>query len=80
MTYFVQIDRASASPMQTDVPFLAAYAMAASRAPHSYFDQHVIRMDDGQCWVADEGSYETLMHDLADRIVCSVPAGRSDEV
>lgn len=79
MTYFVQIDSASATPIYTDVPFLTAYTKAAARAPYSYFDQHIIRMDDGQCWAADEGSYETLMRDLSDRIVCTVPAGRSDE-
>ena len=52
---------------------------AAARAPFSYFDQHIIRTDDGCCWVADEGDYETLMQDLVDRIVHTVAAGRSDE-
>lgn len=59
--------------------YMKAYAKAAERAPHSYFDQHVIRMDDGRYWVADEGDYETLMQDLVDRIVHTVPAGKSDE-
>jgi hypothetical protein len=49
------------------------------RAQHSYFDQHIIRMDDGRYWVADEGSYETLMQDLVDRIVHTVTAKLMDE-
>ena len=59
--------------------YFAAVANAERRAMHSYFDQHIIRMDDGQYWVADEGSYETLMQDLVDRIVMTIPAGRIDE-
>ncbi|GGB42417.1 hypothetical protein GCM10011380_34910 [Sphingomonas metalli] len=59
--------------------YMAAYARAAARAPYSYFDQHIIRTDDGCYWVADEGDYETLMQDLVDRIVHTVAAGRSDE-
>lgn len=58
---------------------LKAQTMAHVRAAASYFDQHIIRTDDGCYWVADEGSYETLMHDLADRIVGTIPAGKSDE-
>ncbi|NNM78572.1 hypothetical protein HJG53_16920 [Sphingomonas sp. ID1715] len=59
--------------------YLEAVANAQTRAAHSYFDQHIIRMDDAQYWVADEGSYETLMQDLVDRIVMTIPAGRVDE-
>ncbi len=62
-----------------DVTLDAAMIQASMRAAYSYFDQHIIRTDDGCCWVADEGSYETLMPDLGDRIVATVPAGRSDE-
>ena len=58
---------------------MAAYTKAATRARYSYFDQHIIRTDDGCYWVADEGDYETLMQDLVDRIVHTVDAGRSDE-
>ena len=43
------------------------------------FDQHIVRMDDGTYWVADEGAYETLIEDLVDRIVHTVDAGQSDE-
>ena len=62
-----------------DVTLNDAMMQASTRAMYSYFDQHIIRTDDGCCWVADEGSYETLMADLGDRIIATVPAGRSDE-
>ncbi len=81
MTYLSQFNTADATPY-TDVElaaYLAAYAKATDRAAHSYFDQHIIRTDDGCYWVADEGDYESLMQDLADRIVHTVNAGRSDE-
>lgn len=59
--------------------YLEAVTRAQVRAAHSYFDQHVIREEDGSYWVADEGSYEPLMEGLVDRIVHSVPAGMFDE-
>ena len=59
--------------------YLAALGKAQLRARCSYFDQHLVRMDDGQYWVADEGCYETLMQDLVDRIVHTVRAGLMDE-
>lgn len=63
----------------SDPEYLDALERAMTRARHSYFDQHIVRTDDGCCWVADEGSYETLIADMADRIVLTIPAGRSDE-
>lgn len=80
MTYFSTITAAQDTEAQADhQAYMAAYAKAATRARYSYFDQHIIRTDDGCYWVADEGDYETLMQDLVDWIVHTVGAGRSDE-
>lgn len=79
MTYFSRISTTDATAALDHEAFMAAYAKAAARASCSYFDQHIIRTDDDCYWVADEGSYETLMQDLIDRIVHTVPAGRDDE-
>jgi hypothetical protein len=81
MTCLTPINTLDVQPYTADehARYLDAVANAQTRAAHSYFDQHIIRMDDGQHWVADEGSYETLMQDLVDRIVMTIPAGRSDE-
>lgn len=79
MTCMTPIAADDARAILFDAGLLEAILKAEARAPHSYFDQHVIRTDDGCCWVADEGSYETLMQDLADRIILTIPAGRSDE-
>lgn len=78
MTFYSPITTTTAGAADHDA-YMAAYAHAAARAPYSYFDQHIIRTDDGCYWVADEGDYETLMQDLVDRIVHTVAAGRSDE-
>lgn len=81
MTYLSQISTADAT-LYTDAEhaaYMAAYAKATERAAFSYFDQHIVRTDDGCHWVADEGDYESLMQDLVDRIVHTVDAGRSDE-
>lgn len=78
MTFHSPITTTAAAAANHDA-YMAAYAHAAARAPYSYFDQHIIRTDDGCYWVADEGDYETLMQDLVDRIVHTVAAGRSDE-
>ena len=81
MTYIAQIDilNATTTGARDTKRYLKAYAIATDRAPHSYFDQHIVRMDDGRYWVADEGSYETLMKDLIDRIVHTIPGGKSDD-
>lgn len=79
MTYLSQITAAEAAAVADNAAYLEAYARAAGRAAHSYFDQHIIQEDDGRYWVADEGDYEPLMQDLIDRIVHTVPAGRLDE-
>ena len=78
MTFYSPINITAAAIADHDA-YMAAYAKAAARAPRSYFDQHIIRTDDGCYWVADEGDYESLMADLVDRIVHTVAAGRSDE-
>jgi hypothetical protein len=78
MTFYNPISTTAAAIADHDA-YMAAYTRAATRAPYSYFDQHIIRTDDGCYWVADEGDYETLMQDLVDRIVHTVAAGRSDE-
>ena len=81
MTYFAQISTTTATPYgaQEHAAYLKAISDATARALYSYFDQHIVRMDDGSYWVADEGACETLMQDLVDRIVHTVDAGRSDE-
>jgi hypothetical protein len=79
MTYLSQITAADAAAVADNAAYLEAYARAAGRAAHSYFDQHIIQENDGRYWVADEGDYEPLMQDLIDRIVHTVPAGRLDE-
>ncbi|MCY1672608.1 hypothetical protein OVA07_16540 [Novosphingobium sp. SL115] len=54
------------------VPFL-------TWAQHSFFDQHVIKDDNG-CFIAiDEGDYNALPQDLIDRIVHSVPGMMADD-
>jgi hypothetical protein len=78
MTFYSPISTTAATAADHEA-YMAAYATATARAPYSYFDQHIIRTDDGCYWVADEGDYETLMQDLVDRIVHTVAAGRSDE-
>jgi hypothetical protein len=79
MTYHSQIITADAAAYADNAAYLEAYARAAKRAAHSYFDQHIIQDDDGRYWIADEGDYEPLMQELIDRIVHTVDAGRSDE-
>jgi hypothetical protein len=79
MTYLSQIITADAAACADHVAYLEAYAKAAERAVHSYFDQHIIQDNNGCYWVADEGDYEPLMQDLIDRIVHTVPAGKLDE-
>ncbi len=79
MTYFSPISTTDATAALDHEAYMAAYAKAAERARYSYFDQHIIRTDDDCYWVADEGDYETLMQDLIDRIVHTVPADRDDE-
>jgi len=79
MTYLSQIITADAAACADNAAYLEAYAKAAARAGHSYFDQHIIRDGEGSYWVADEGDYEPMMQALIDRIVYTVDAGRSDE-
>jgi hypothetical protein len=81
MTYLAPISTSDAVPYSAEEHgrYLEAVRHAQVRAQHSYFDQHIIRMDDGRYWVADEGSYEALMQDLVDRIVHTVAAMLMDE-
>lgn len=79
MTYLSQITTADAAAVADNAAYLEAYARAAGRAAHSYFDQHIIQDNDGRYWVADEGDYEPLMQNLIDRIVHTVPASKLDE-
>ena len=81
MTYFAKIATLNAAPYGAEEhrAYMAALGQAQARAARSYFDQHIIRMDDGTYWVADEGAYDTLMEDLVDRITHTVEAGLSDE-
>lgn len=80
MTYLTMTHTNAATPFfDTEIEYLEALDKALARARCSYFDQHIIRMDDGCCWVADDGDYEGWLGHLADRIVHTVPAGRTDE-
>jgi len=58
--------------------YLVAVAHAERRALHSYFDQHVIE-DDGRYYAHDEGDYNALPADLANRVMYTVPGGLADE-
>lgn len=80
MTYLTTIHTDTATPIfNTDGEYLNALDKALVRARHCYFDQHIIRMDDGCCWVADDGDYQGWMDHLEDRIIHTVPAGLRDE-
>ena len=81
MTFYSAITTADATfnAAADHAAYLDAYARAAARAAHSYFDQHIIRDDDGTYWVADEGAYESIIECLVDRIVHTVDAGRIDD-
>lgn len=80
MTYLTTISTGAAVLFfYTDAEYLAVLDKATTRAAHSYFDQHIIRTDDGCCWVADDGDYEAWLHQLEDRIIHTVPAGLTDE-
>ena len=50
MTYQTRIDTAHAAACTEHDAFMMAYAKATARASHSYFDQHIIQMDDGRHW------------------------------
>ena len=82
MTMHVQLTAAAGidAGAQADTrAYLEAHASAMERAGHSYFDQHIIREEDGRYWVADEGDYSPLLARIYDRIVHTVDAGLSDE-
>ena len=82
MTMHVQLSPAASvdAGTQDDTrAFLKAHADATARARSSYFDQHIIREQDGRYWVADEGDYSPLLPRIYDRIVHTVDAGLSDE-
>ena len=53
--------------------YLAAYAMAAERAPWTDYDVHVIRNADGSYWYTDEGDYACDLSEIEDRIVHTLP-------
>lgn len=81
MTMHIQL---TAAHIETGVQddagaYLEAYASAMTRAGHSYFDQHIVRAEDGRYWVADDGDYSPLPPRIYDRIVHTVDAGLSDE-
>jgi hypothetical protein len=59
--------------------FMAAVACAERRAPHSYFDQHVIEDPEIGYITIDEGDYDALPITIIDRLVHTVPGGMADE-
>ncbi len=82
MTMHVQLSPATSIEAGAEADtraFLKAHADAIARARFSYFDQHIIREDDGRYWVADEGDYSPLLPRIYDRIVHTVDARLSDE-
>ncbi len=82
MTMHVQLTTATsieAEGQEDTLAFLKAHEDALTRARHSYFDQHIIREEDGRYWVADEGDYSPLLPRIYDRIVHTVDAGLTDE-
>lgn len=56
-----------------------AWTKASARASYGYFDQHIIWIDDGCGWVAEGVRYEALLDYIAERIIATIPTGRSDE-
>ena len=58
MTFYSPISTTAATAADHEA-YMAAYATATARAPYSYFDQHIIRTDDGCYWVADEGDCQS---------------------
>ncbi|QNE07706.1 hypothetical protein [Croceicoccus marinus] len=59
--------------------YFAAVAIAERRAPHSFFNQHIIAERDERYIAIDEGDYNALPAHLAARVVHTIPGGMSDE-
>jgi hypothetical protein len=59
--------------------YFEALAVAERRALHSYFDQHIVEDDDLGYFALDEGDYNALPAQLANRVVHTVRGGMLDE-
>ena len=66
------------TPAHNDAYF-AAVAIAERRAPHSFFNQHIIAERDQHYIAIDEGDYNALPAHLEARVVHTIPGGMSDE-
>ena len=59
--------------------YLDALEIAERRAPHSYFNQHIVTDKERGYIALDEGDYNALPKALADRVVHTVPGALLDE-
>lgn len=59
--------------------YLAALAVAESRALHSFFDQHIVEDRELGYFALDEGDYNALPAHLAARVVHTVHGAMLDE-
>ncbi len=59
--------------------YLDALEIAERRAPHSYFNQHIIAERDDRFIAIDEGDYNALPARLASRVIHTIPGGMHDE-
>lgn len=59
--------------------YLDALEIAERRAPHSYFNQHIIAERDDRFIAIDEGDYNALPAHLGSRVVHTIPGGMHDE-
>lgn len=59
--------------------YLAALDIAERRAPHSYFNQHIIAERNESYIAIDEGDYNALPAHLESRVIHTIPGGMNDE-
>lgn len=59
--------------------YLAALHAAQSRAPFSYYDQHVLRDEERGYVAIDEQDYAWLTEEMIERIVLTIPGTLTDE-
>lgn len=66
-------------PTTPNSAYLAALDIAERRAPHSFFNQHIIAERDNSYIAIDEGDYNALPPHLESRVIHTIPGGMSDE-
>jgi hypothetical protein len=74
--FVTHIDIPAFDPISYD----AAVRSASNRAAHSFFDSHVIEVENGEFIVIDEGDYNALPMQLIDRIVYTAPGMMADDL